>query len=65
VTWTKPEDITIDSKNPVNGLLGHYVNGFHAAMADGSVRFIKNSIDPKTLWAMFTKDGGEILDQSK
>lgn len=65
VTWTKPEDITIDSKNPVNGLLGHYTEGFHAAFADGSVRFIKKSIEPKVLWALFTKDGGELVPVPK
>lgn len=65
VTWTTPEDITIDAKNPVNGLLGHYADGFHAAFADGSVRFIKKSIDPKSLWALFTKDGGEVVEIPK
>ncbi|MBO0701183.1 MAG: DUF1559 domain-containing protein, partial [Zavarzinella sp.] len=62
VIWTKPEDITIDPKDPLAGLLGHYVEGFHAAMADGSVRFIKKSVGPKTLWALFTRAGGETVD---
>jgi hypothetical protein len=61
VTWTKPEDITIDMRNPLTGLLGHYTEGFHAALADGSVRIIKKSIDPKMLWALFTRDGGEVV----
>jgi hypothetical protein len=65
VIWTKPEDITIDPKNPVAGLLGHYVEGFHAAMADGSVRFIKKSADAKTLWALFTRAGGESVGPPK
>jgi hypothetical protein len=65
VTWTKPEDITIDPKNPVNGLLGHYTDGFQVAFADGSVRFITKSIEPKVLWALFTKDGGEVVEIPK
>lgn len=65
VTWTKPEDISIDVRNPVNGLLGHYTEGFHVAFADGAVRFITKSIDPKTLWALFTKDGGETVEFPK
>jgi hypothetical protein len=65
VIWSKPEDITIDVKNPFNGLLGHYTDGIHIAMADGSVRFMKKNVDPKTLWAMFTRDGGEVIDFSK
>ena len=65
VTWSKPEDMTIDPKNPITGLLGHYTEGFHAALADGSVRFIKKSIDPKMLWALFTRDGGEVTEFPK
>jgi hypothetical protein len=65
VTWTKPEDITIDPKNPINGLLGHYAEGFHAAFADGSVQFIKKTIEQKSLWALFTKDGGEVVEFPK
>jgi Protein of unknown function (DUF1559) len=65
VIWSKPEDISIDMKNPVSGLLGHYTEGFHAAMADGSVQFIKKSVDARTLWALFTKDGGEVVEFPK
>jgi hypothetical protein len=63
VIWSKPEDITIDRKNPENGLLGHYVDGFQAAMADGSVRFVRKGIDPAALWALFTRAGGEVVDR--
>jgi hypothetical protein len=63
VVWSKPEDITIDPRNPVTGLLGHYAEGFQAAMADGSVRFVKKGIDPMTLWALFTRAGGEAVDK--
>jgi hypothetical protein len=61
VIWSKPEDVTIDRQNPATGLLGHYVNGFQAAMADGSVRFIPKGIDPAKLWALFTRAGGEAV----
>jgi len=63
VIWSKPEDITIDRQNPATGLLGHYLDGFQAAMADGSVRFIQKGIDPATLWALFTRAGGEAVDK--
>ena len=65
VIWTKPEDITIDPKNPLTGLLGHYTEGFHAALADGSVKFIKKTTHPEVLWALFTRSGGEVVDPSK
>jgi prepilin-type processing-associated H-X9-DG protein len=38
---------------------GGHPNGMNAAMADGSVRFIRPSIDPSTLAAAITIDGGE------
>jgi hypothetical protein len=62
VIWSKPEDITIDSKNPIAGLLGHYTDGFQAAMADGSVRWFKKGLDPVAQWAWFTRSGGEVVD---
>ncbi|HEY2784487.1 MAG TPA: DUF1559 domain-containing protein [Fimbriiglobus sp.] len=37
-------------------------NGINAAMADGSVRFIRSSVDPKTLAAAITIAGGESID---
>jgi len=65
VIWSKPEDITIDPKNPVAGLLGHFGEGFLVALADGSVRFMKSSMNPMSLWALFTRDGGETPDFGK
>lgn len=35
--------------------------GVNAALCDGSVRFIKDSIAPQTWWAIGTKDGGEAI----
>ena len=35
--------------------------GLNAAMADGSVRFIKSTIDPGVLWSLMTRDGGEVI----
>lgn len=61
VIWTKPDDITIDFKNPVKGLKGARVGGFHALFCDGSVRFISDNIDLNVLKALFTRDGGEAI----
>lgn len=41
---------------------GGHGNVMNAAMADGSVRFIRSSIDPKKLAAAITIDGGEPVD---
>jgi len=41
---------------------GGHSGGMLAAMADGSVRFLPSSIDPKKLAAAITIDGGELVD---
>jgi prepilin-type N-terminal cleavage/methylation domain-containing protein len=41
---------------------GGHTGGMHAAMADGSVRFLSSSTDPKKLAAAITIDGGELVD---
>lgn len=61
VIWTKPDDLKIDAKNPSKGLLGHYMTGVHALLADGSVTFLPKSMPAADLWALFTRDGGEVI----
>jgi prepilin-type processing-associated H-X9-DG protein len=61
VIWTKPDDFQYDEKDPLAGLVGLRPGGFNVGMADGSVRFIQASIDPETLKALFTRDGGERI----
>jgi len=61
VVWTKPEGLLLDPDNPTKGLGGHFKNGFHAALCDGSIRFIHESIAPKILYALFTRAGREVV----
>ena len=65
VFWTKPDDFEYGEENPLKGLVGLQPGGFIAGMGDGSVRFIRSSINPKTLNALFTRDGGEFIDPSE
>ena len=65
VIWTKPDDYEVDFKQPKAGLVGLRKGGFLAAFADGSVHFLKDSIDSETLKALFTRAGGERVDPSK
>ena len=65
VEWTKPADLEPTEKDPHAGLGGMYPEGFLTGFADGSVRVIKYSVDPKLLWALFTRAGGEALPEGE
>jgi hypothetical protein len=62
VPWTKPDDFKYDEKKPTAGLVGLRRRGFIAGFGDGSVRRIKSSIKAATLNALFTRDGGETIN---
>jgi hypothetical protein len=51
----------VNSREPLKGLVDPERNFFPAAFADGSVRVIATSINPATLWALFTRNGGEVI----
>jgi hypothetical protein len=61
VVWTQPDDLEIDFDDPLVGLLGNATGGFHALLADGSVRFISDFIDPTIFKALLTRAGGEVI----
>jgi prepilin-type processing-associated H-X9-DG protein len=39
----------------------YHPGGVNVAFLDGSVRFIKNTVNPTTWWAISTKAGGEVI----
>jgi Protein of unknown function (DUF1559) len=59
--WTKPEDLKINLKDPKAGLRND-AGTFRALFADGSVHRLPANIDAKTLSAVFTRDGGEVVN---
>ena len=63
VPWTKPEDLKFDpnAKPSLYGAGSPHKGGFQAAFADGSVRFIKNTINPITWKALITRASGEVI----
>ncbi len=61
IPWTKPEDIPYDANKPLPKLGGFSKEGFNAAFADGSVRFISQMIDENVLRALITRAGKEVL----
>ena len=63
VPWTKPEDLTFDPAAAPSfcGAGSSHPGGFNAAMADGSVRFIRQTMDLKKFRFMITRDQGEVV----
>jgi prepilin-type N-terminal cleavage/methylation domain-containing protein/prepilin-type processing-associated H-X9-DG protein len=53
----------MDSTNYMNASSNHS-GGANFLLADGSVRFIKNSVSQPTYWALGTRANGEVVDSS-
>ena len=63
VPWTKPDELAFDPKKDMTKLLGTVVNGrCQAAFADGSVRTFGKIPTEKTLNALITRNGGEVIE---
>jgi hypothetical protein len=62
VIWTKPDDFEPDEKNPIAGLVGLRDGVFLAAFCDAHVQEIPANVDLESLKALFTRNGGEIVD---
>lgn len=65
-SWMEPVDLDAAKlKFAINGGPeepgSHHPGGMNASMADGSVRFISQTIDKKTLESLITIDGGEVV----
>jgi prepilin-type processing-associated H-X9-DG protein len=48
----------------VKTMRSRHAGGVNAGMTDGSVKFFKSSINQVTWWALGSKAGGEVIDQS-
>lgn len=61
VPWPQFKELKFDPAGPLPAL-GHpgYGGGFNVVMADGSVRFIRDTVSPQTLKAVITRAGGEV-----
>ena len=63
VPWTKPDELAFDPDKDMGKLLGAVVNGrIQTAFADGSVRTLSKVPAKKTLNALITRAGGEVID---
>jgi hypothetical protein len=75
IVWTEPRDV--DASSPTLGInvdgehLGespgfassYHTGGFQTTMADGSVHFISENIEPEVLKALTTADSGDAINE--
>ncbi|MBA4064099.1 MAG: hypothetical protein C0501_10380 [Isosphaera sp.] len=61
VPWPKPDELVYDPAKPLPKLGGLFPDGFYAAFADGTVRFVKSGTDEKLIRALITRNGGEAV----
>lgn len=62
VPWMKPADLVYDKQNPKAGLGNVRSGGFIVVMADGSTRFLPNTIDDEVLRRLIMRDDGKNVD---
>ena len=64
IPWTKPDDVYIEL-HPVlgdaDGFSGPHEGGVHFLMADGAVRFVNLTTAQAIVDALFTRNGGELI----
>jgi prepilin-type processing-associated H-X9-DG protein len=69
VKWAEPKDLDINTmvfkinSGGANSIGSPFPGGANVLMADGSVRFMSNSVLESTLKAMATRNGGEVVQQ--
>jgi hypothetical protein len=63
VPWTKPDDLLFDpaAAPSLHGAGSPHPGGFNASIADGSVRFIKTTINLNVFRAVITRAAGEVI----
>jgi hypothetical protein len=62
VEWTRPDDLVVEGKNPRKGLSTRHGGQVLVGMADGAVRFLPATFGSMSLWALFTRAGGEVVE---
>ena len=63
VVWTQPEDIPFDPESPAARMGNSYHSGgFNVAFGDGSVRFIRNSVDITTFQRLGNGRDGLVIN---
>jgi prepilin-type processing-associated H-X9-DG protein len=60
VAWSSPEAL-LSLRQFFGGWRGLHPGGSHACMADGSVHFLSDTMDLRTLGRLATRAGGEVI----
>ena len=47
------------------GASSFHPGGVNVGFLDGSVRFVKDGVNPQTWWGIATRAGGEVIDASR
>jgi hypothetical protein len=62
VEWTRPVDLKVEEKDPRKGLSTRHSGQVHVGTADGTVHFLPATFGTFSLWALFTRAGGEVVE---
>jgi prepilin-type processing-associated H-X9-DG protein len=65
IHWAEPRDVTVDEfmELVAKGHASFHSGGFQAVFADGSVHFISNAVNPKTLRALLLRNDGQPVGE--
>jgi prepilin-type N-terminal cleavage/methylation domain-containing protein/prepilin-type processing-associated H-X9-DG protein len=63
--WTHCSRTGSGARSDINSADSYHPGGVNVTMADGSVKFIKDSVNPVTWYALGTKGGGEVISSDQ
>ncbi len=65
INWAEPRNVTVDEfmELVAKGHASFHSGGFQAVFADGSVHFISNTVNPKTLRALLLRNDGQPIGE--
>jgi prepilin-type processing-associated H-X9-DG protein len=61
VPWTRPDDLPFNPTGPLPPLSDRFRSGPNVLYADGSVRSLPRDTPEKTIKALLTRNGGELV----
>src|SRR5262249_47482357 len=59
--WTNCSNSGSGGMSNISNADSYHSGGVNVLMTDGSVKFIKDTVNPRTWWSLGTRAGGEII----